>query len=238
MLPGVVKLLPGQTLTGWTTFAPKDDITGDLAVLVGSGGNVMMDLNDDQVAARVPLEAGQAADFLDSSVAFEPALSIGDSLGGGAVELTLNSFGQAENPKQVEAGNVIYVAELDVANETDGVREINKMTIGSLFYVIDADGNVYAPTLVGMALNLPPAEVPEDETPEERMKRQIGGSLRMASWPDEVAAGDTVTGMVAFEVPESATLVAFVGDTGLGYSLTREGAKLSTSPIGAWKVAE
>ena len=235
-LPSVTKLLPGQVIEGWTSFAPADGSTDDMAVLIGKGGNPMRALDDNQVAARIKLGSPSDGSPLGTESSLKATHALGDTLTGGASDVTVLSAGRAENAKQVEEGNVVYVADVRLTNKLDKTSKVNDLvSVGSMVYLIDGEGHVYQPGMVGMLVDLPRIEA-ESNSPDDQMKAILNNGMRMASWPQEIEAGQTVEGKVAFEVPEGTTGLMLAIDSGLGYSVIREFAKVAETPVGVWPV--
>ena len=235
-LPSVTKLLPGQVIEGWTSFAPAEGSTDDMAMLIGKGGNPMRALDDDQVAARVSLGSPSDGSPLDSGSTLEPTHAIGDTLTGGATDITVLSAAKAESPKQVEEGKVVYVADVRLKSNLETTTKINDLvSVGSMIYLLDDKGHAYTPGMVGMLVEVPRIEA-DSNSPEDQMKAMLNNGMRMASWPSELEAGQTVEGKVAFEVPEGATGLMLAIDSGLGYSVIREFAKVAETPVGVWPV--
>lgn len=234
MVATIGKLLPGQVMYGWTTFAPLDAETGEMSILVGKNGNPMRPLADGDIAARVPLSAGSASDRLDPGTSLKPNHELNQAVTGGATDITVTAFGKAETDKPIEEGHTLYKVDLSIKNTTGETTKVNNIAaVSSNIYLLTADGRMIQPAPIYSKLTLdPPADVGDDP-----MKRAMLGT-RMATWPQELEAGQTAQGSVVFEVPDDAGNLMLAVDTGMGYSLTREGMKYMDAPIGVIDVAE
>ena len=234
-LPSVMKLLPGQTLVGWTGFAPEQAEADALVGLVGRGGNPVAALDADDTAARVPLEAGSDMPPLSTDATLRADLSPGDVAEGGAVSLKLVEFGPAENATPQDGG-IVYTATFEVTNTSDVAREISKVaTVGSSFQLIDTEGGIHQIELLRQVVDLPSQPVGEGQN---MMERQVSSTMQLATWKSTIGPGESTQGMIAFELPAGKQPMAVVGDTGLGYELVREAQKALNSPVGVWAVGE
>lgn len=235
-LPSLNRLLPGQAISGWSTFAPKEADIGELAVLLGRAGNAVQALKPDQIAARVPLADPAEQNPLAVKTRPQSSHALGDTVSGGATDMTVTSFAPVADPRLVADGHRIWRADLRLRNATDQPTQVNSLVmVSSMIYAIDAQGRVHTAQPVATHIELPKkAGADAQATGLEAMLRQSGLSMQLANWPKELAPGAEASGSMAFQVPEDATGLLLVTDTGLGYRLSRDGHKIATAPLGVW----
>ncbi|MEM7808520.1 MAG: hypothetical protein AAF561_10440 [Planctomycetota bacterium] len=217
----VDRLPPGMMIRGWSYFAPVMEADSEIAVLVGNAGNMMRPLADDQIVAKVALAAGQSSDLPDTPATPQPTLQLGETLSGGAIDLTVHSVEKVENARALEDNQVAYVVDVSLKNLKDEPANVSNATVASYLMLISVDGKASDLGMIGMS------------APD---LAEGGGMTKMATWDSPLEPGAETRGKTLLVIPDGHGKLFLLANTALGYHFSRDMAKIGNAPVGLYAI--